>query len=115
MRGGLSLLKLFKKRLLGSLQLWARMSCLVVHVEYDEETHLQQNNPPEDVKEGHFVVHAVDDGELRRFIMALSYLSHPDFLSLLQQAEAEFGFKQEGVLVVPCRHSDLEKILRWRG
>ncbi|WMV52380.1 hypothetical protein MTR67_045765 [Solanum verrucosum] len=64
---------------------------------------------PKDVKDGHFVVHAIDDGKQRRFIVELSYLADPGFVRLLEQAEEEFGFEQEGVLV--CRHSDLEKIL----
>ncbi|KAF3638453.1 putative auxin-induced protein X15-like [Capsicum annuum] len=70
--------------------------------------------PPENVKEGHFVVHAIDDGKLRRFVVKLSYLADPGFMRLLEQAEEEFGFKQEGVLAVPCRHSEMEKILESR-
>ncbi|KAJ8533996.1 hypothetical protein K7X08_007320 [Anisodus acutangulus] len=69
--------------------------------------------PPEDVKEGHFVVHAIDDGKPRRFVVELSYLADPGFVRLLEQVEEEFGF-EEGVLVVPCRHSDLERILQSR-
>ncbi|KAG5568228.1 hypothetical protein H5410_064757, partial [Solanum commersonii] len=53
---------------------------------------------PKDVKEGHFVVHAVKSR----------------FVRLLEQAEEEFGFKQEGVLAIPCRHSDLEIFLKTR-
>ena len=66
---------------------------------------------PEDVKEGHFVVQTVNDGELKRFIVELSYLTHPGFLSLLEQAVEEFGFEQEGVLAVPCGPSELRRIL----
>ncbi|XP_059298203.1 auxin-induced protein 10A5-like [Lycium ferocissimum] len=69
---------------------------------------------PKDVKEGHFVVHAIDDGKPRRFVVDLSYLADPGFVRLLEQAEEEFGFEQEGVLAVPCRHNDLEKILESR-
>ncbi|KAH0720942.1 hypothetical protein KY289_006278 [Solanum tuberosum] len=69
---------------------------------------------PKDVKEGHFVVHAIDDGKQRRFIVALSYLADPGFVRLLEQAEEEFGFEQEGVLAIPCRHSDLEISLKAR-
>ncbi|KAK6778688.1 hypothetical protein RDI58_025406 [Solanum bulbocastanum] len=67
---------------------------------------------PKDVKEGHFVVHAIDDGKQRRFVVELSYLVDLGFVRLLEQAEEEFGFEQEGVLAIPCRHSDLEKILQ---
>ncbi|KAL3839691.1 hypothetical protein ACJIZ3_024282 [Penstemon smallii] len=64
-----------------------------------------------DVKEGHFVVHTVDDGELRRFIVELSYLAHPGFLKLLEKAAEEFGFKQMGILAIPCRYTDLQTVL----
>lgn len=67
---------------------------------------------PEDVKKGHFVVHTIDAGESRRFVVELSYLAHPGFLKLLEQAEQEFGFKQTGILAIPCRHSDLQSILQ---
>ncbi|KAL6574873.1 hypothetical protein OROMI_012158 [Orobanche minor] len=72
---------------------------------------------PEDVKEGHFAVYAVgdddddDDGELRRFIIEISYLSHPGFLKLLKQAEEEFGFEQSGVLAIPCTYRDLQTVV----
>ncbi|KAL5740835.1 hypothetical protein ACOSQ2_030015 [Xanthoceras sorbifolium] len=70
---------------------------------------------PEDVKEGHFVVHSIDDGELKRFIIGLDYLAHPGFVKLLGLAEEEFGFKQAGVLAIPCRSNELQRILEnWK-
>ena len=66
---------------------------------------------PEDVKEGHFVVQTIYDGELKRFVIELGYLAHPGFLKLLELAEEEFGFEQEGVLAVPCGPSELLRIL----
>nr|GMD24091.1 auxin-responsive protein SAUR50-like [Ipomoea batatas] len=59
---------------------------------------------PNDVKEGHFAVMAVDDDEnLKRFIVPLSCLTHPSFLKLLEQAAEEYGFHHEGAVMVPCR------------
>ncbi|KAK9940056.1 hypothetical protein M0R45_016731 [Rubus argutus] len=66
---------------------------------------------PQDVKEGHFAVIAADGGQMKRFVVALSYLSHPRFLDLLKQAAEEYGFDREGALTIPCPPSDLEKIL----
>ncbi|XP_057512477.1 uncharacterized protein LOC130794560 isoform X2 [Actinidia eriantha] len=62
---------------------------------------------PEDVKEGHFVVHTFDHGELKRFIIKLGYLADPSFLKLLKKAEEEFGVRCEGVLAVPCKPNEL--------
>ncbi|KAA0035232.1 hypothetical protein IC582_026788 [Cucumis melo] len=66
---------------------------------------------PEDVKEGHFAVVAVDAEEPKRFVVPLSCLTNPTFLRLLEAAAEEYGFEHEGALTVPCRPSELERIL----
>ncbi|KAL2321436.1 hypothetical protein Fmac_025815 [Flemingia macrophylla] len=50
--------------------------------------------------------------ELKRFIIPTHHLRHQAFQMLLQQAEEEFGFQQEGVLKIPCQVSVFEKILK---
>ncbi|KAM0942331.1 putative small auxin-up RNA [Dioscorea sansibarensis] len=55
---------------------------------------------PGDVPKGHFAVYV---GENRsRFIVPISYLSHPEFQSLLRRAEEEFGFDHDMGLTIPC-------------
>ncbi|XP_074356391.1 protein SMALL AUXIN UP-REGULATED RNA 12-like [Apium graveolens] len=66
---------------------------------------------PKDVKEGHFAVIAEEEDEMERFVVPLTYLSHPTFLSLLEQAADEYGFDHGGALTIPCRPADLQKIL----
>ncbi|XVF68522.1 hypothetical protein PTKIN_Ptkin11bG0009400 [Pterospermum kingtungense] len=66
---------------------------------------------PEDVKKGHFAVVAEYGEEPRRFVVPLSYLTHPRFLMLLDQAAEEYGFDREGALTIPCLPSELERIL----
>ncbi|KAK4797901.1 hypothetical protein SAY86_030227 [Trapa natans] len=67
---------------------------------------------PEDVPEGHFVVHAVGGGEAERFVVELEYLTEPAFLRLLEKAEEEYGFRHKGALMVPCRPQELQRILQ---
>ncbi|CAI9097974.1 OLC1v1034501C1 [Oldenlandia corymbosa var. corymbosa] len=67
---------------------------------------------PEDVKEGHFAVLAAKTEKPQRFVVELQFLNNPAFLSLLKRAEEEYGFEQKGVLAVPCRPEELEKILQ---
>ena len=50
--------------------------------------------------------------ELKRFTIPMEYLSHPAFQVLLQEAEEEFGFHQEGVLKIPCHVPLFEKVLK---
>ncbi|KAL0370099.1 UNVERIFIED_CONTAM: Auxin-responsive protein SAUR50 [Sesamum angustifolium] len=104
--GGILKLKIVLERLQKSLILGKKFSC-------DDE--MEEIQVPEDVKEGHFAVIAEDDDELKRFIVPLSCLTQPSFLRLLEQAAEEYGFDHEGALTVPCRPSELERILaeRW--
>lgn len=114
MSGGFVILKLVSKMLQKILT--SHKNCTyspaIDHDFEDDDENSLMNGVPEDVKKGHFVVHAVDGGELRRFIVELSYLAHPGFLKLLEQAEQEFGFKQTGILAIPCRYSDLQSVLQ---
>ncbi|KAJ1425909.1 Small auxin-up RNA [Sesbania bispinosa] len=66
---------------------------------------------PEDVKEGHFAVIAEGGEEPKRFVLPLSCLTNPMFLRLLERAAEEYGFDHEGALTIPCRPSELERIL----
>ncbi|KAI9153140.1 hypothetical protein LWI28_006611 [Acer negundo] len=68
----------------------------------------------EDVKEGHFAVFAVKGEETQRFVVGLTCLTNPRFLRLLELAEEEYGFNQNGALKVPCRPQELHRILQDR-
>lgn len=70
-----------------------------------------QDLVPKDVKEGHFAVIASDEYVERRFVVPITYLSHPLFLRLLERAAEEYGFDHEGALMIPCRPSELEWML----
>ena len=55
---------------------------------------------PDDVPKGHFAVYV---GENRsRYIIPISWLAHPEFQTLLQRAEEEFGFNHDMGLTIPC-------------
>ncbi|KAG8387617.1 hypothetical protein BUALT_Bualt02G0039800 [Buddleja alternifolia] len=100
--GGIVKLKVVVEKLQKSLLLGKKSS---------PENEVEEIDVPEDVKEGHFAVIAEDDDELQRFIVPLRYLNHPSFLRLLEQAAEEYGFDHEGALTVPCRPSEMERIL----
>ncbi|AES89290.1 putative small auxin-up RNA [Medicago truncatula] len=62
---------------------------------------LGKNEQPMDVPKGHFPVYV---GENRsRYIVPISFLTHPEFQSLLRQAEEEFGFDHDMGLTIPCQ------------
>ncbi|CAN4126619.1 unnamed protein product [Withania somnifera] len=54
------------------------------------------------VPKGHCAVH-VGESQKKRFVVPISYLSHPIFQDLLTQAEEQFGFDHPmGGLTIPC-------------
>lgn len=55
-----------------------------------------------DVPRGHFAVY-VGEGEMKRFVVPLSFLNDSSFQDLLSQAEEDFGFSHPmGGLTIPC-------------
>ncbi|XP_019174509.1 PREDICTED: auxin-responsive protein SAUR50-like [Ipomoea nil] len=70
---------------------------------YDEHGGL-----PVDVPKGHFVVYV---GENRsRYIVPISFLTRPEFQSLLRRAEEEFGFDHDMGLTIPCDEDFFESL-----
>ncbi|KAF7127377.1 hypothetical protein RHSIM_Rhsim11G0185100 [Rhododendron simsii] len=66
------------------------------HGGYDHD----HDSLPLDVPKGHFAVYV---GENRsRYIVPISFLTHPQFQCLLRCAEEEFGFDHEMGLTIPC-------------
>ncbi|KAF9599605.1 hypothetical protein IFM89_001101 [Coptis chinensis] len=54
------------------------------------------------VPKGHIAIY-VGVSQQKRFVVPISYLNHPLFLDLLNQAEEEFGFNHPtGGLTIPC-------------
>lgn len=90
-------------------QILKRCSSLGKKHGYDED------GLPLDVPKGHFAVYV---GENRsRYIVPISFLTHPEFQCLLRQAEEEFGFDHDMGLTIPCEEvvfRSLTSTLRWR-
>lgn len=108
-KNGIVNLKIVVEKIQKSLSLGRRSNSSNFSNEFEEVG--DSTYVPEDVKEGHFAVLAVDDDEPRRFVVPLPYLTHPAFIRLLEQAAEEYGFDHEGALAIPCRPSELERIL----
>ncbi|XP_034689262.1 auxin-responsive protein SAUR50-like [Vitis riparia] len=106
-KNGIVRLKIVVEKLQKSLSLGKKSAS-----DYDDlEEAIDSAYVPPDVKEGHFAVIAVDGQEPKRFVVPLNFLTHPPFLRLLEQAAEEYGFDHEGALTIPCRPSELERLL----
>ncbi|XP_057545693.1 auxin-responsive protein SAUR21-like [Amaranthus tricolor] len=55
------------------------------------------------VPKGYIPIYVGDQAVKKRYVVPLSYLSHPVFQDLLQCVEEEFGFNHPmGALTIPC-------------
>lgn len=106
-KNGIVMLKVVVEKLQKSLLLGWKSAC--DHDEFEKMT--DSSYVPADVKEGHFAVIAEDEDGPRRFVVPLNFLTHPTFQRLLEQAAEEYGFDRGGALTIPCRPSELERIL----
>ncbi|KAL1199733.1 Protein SMALL AUXIN UP-REGULATED RNA 9 [Cardamine amara subsp. amara] len=60
-------------------------------------------------KKGHFAVYV---GHSRaRHVIPITFLNHPTFKMMLQEAEEEFGFSQERGLTIPCDQTTFLSLL----
>ncbi|CAJ1958155.1 unnamed protein product [Sphenostylis stenocarpa] len=61
------------------------------------------------VPEGHVPIYVGD--EMERFVVCAELLNHPVFVKLLNESAQEYGYEQQGVLRLPCRVFDFERVL----
>ncbi|CAM8987372.1 unnamed protein product [Rhodiola kirilowii] len=58
-----------------------------------------------EVPRGHIAVY-VGEIQKKRFVVPITYLSHPTFAALLKRAEEEFGYNHPmGGLTIPCEEN----------
>lgn len=64
---------------------------------------LSHSSKNADIPKGHLAVYVGERMQKRRFMVPVTYLSHPSFQKLLRKAEEEFGFEHPmGGLTIPC-------------
>ncbi|KAF5777646.1 putative small auxin-up RNA [Helianthus annuus] len=68
----------------------------------------KQQQHYDDVPKGHFVVYVGDNRS--RYVVPISFLSRPEFQSLLNLAEEEFGFDHDMGLTIPCQEQVFESL-----
>ncbi|KAF5185712.1 Auxin-responsive protein saur23 [Thalictrum thalictroides] len=74
----------------------------IPHIKRSLRRSLSNKEETSIVPRGHIAVY-VGESQKKRFVVPLSYLNHPSFQDLLQQAEEEFGFSHPmGGLTIPC-------------
>ncbi|XP_075504121.1 auxin-responsive protein SAUR71-like [Primulina tabacum] len=61
------------------------------------------------VPEGHLPVYVGD--EMERFVVSAEFLNHPIFVKLLNKSAQEYGYRQTGVLRIPCHVFLFKRVL----
>ncbi|KAL8556246.1 hypothetical protein ACS0TY_003884 [Phlomoides rotata] len=65
----------------------------------------------EHVPKGHLAVYVGENKHKNRFIVPISYLSHPLFQDLLRRSEEEYGFDHPmGGLTIPCSENAFKNV-----
>lgn len=69
---------------------------------------------PSPVPSGHVAVCV--GASSKRFVVRTTYLNHPAFEELLDQAQEEYGFVNSGPLAIPCDETFFEELIgTWAG
>ncbi|KAB2048151.1 hypothetical protein ERO13_A13G098700v2 [Gossypium hirsutum] len=76
-----------------------RLPSIVVNAKQVLKAQQAQSSVPK----GHIAIY-VGEVERKRYIIPVTFLNHPSFVDLLNQAEEEFGFNHPmGGLTIPCK------------
>ncbi|KAL8139198.1 hypothetical protein V2J09_005199 [Rumex salicifolius] len=84
-------------------------SSLLVTVKPDQQQQQQQGRIKDAVPKGFLPVY-VGSG-LRRVVIPTAYLSTPEFREVMERAEEEFGFQQNGGLQLPCTDQEFDDLI----
>ena len=111
---------MFKKRFLRAfLRKWRKLSAEALAYEYGHQWDLLSSGAededliPNDVPKGHLVVYVGE--ERKRFVIQVSFLGHPLFRALLDQAREVYEFSPDSKLCIPCDEAIFLAVLRCVG
>ncbi|KAL5183815.1 Auxin-responsive protein SAUR36 [Glycine soja] len=69
------------------------------------------NGPIELLPKGHLAVYVGEsEDEKQRVLVPVTYFNHPLLGKLLEDAEKVYGFDHPGVITIPCRVSEFERV-----
>ncbi|WJX85755.1 hypothetical protein P8452_68161 [Trifolium repens] len=76
------------------------------------QQHHHHHGRTKDIPKGCVAIKVGHGEEQQRFIVPLNYLNHPLFVGLLKEAEEEYGFSQQGTIIIPCQLEEFKDILQ---
>ncbi|GAU13688.1 hypothetical protein TSUD_347920 [Trifolium subterraneum] len=79
---------------------------------YRQVQQQQLHGRTKDIPKGCVAIKVGHGEDQQRFIVPLNYLNHPLFVRLLKEAEEEYGFSQQGTIIIPCQLEEFKDILQ---
>lgn len=89
-----------------ALTLKSSISCPSLGISVEEEKHHGKRRV---APEGCFSVYV--GPQKQKFVIKTEYANHPLFKMLLEEAESEYGYDNQGPLVLPCNVDMFHKVL----
>jgi SAUR family protein len=63
-----------------------------------------------DIPKGYLAVMVGQREVQQRFVIPIFYVNHPLFMQLWEKAEEEYGFKQKGLITIPCKIEEFRNV-----
>ncbi|XP_027352789.1 auxin-responsive protein SAUR32-like [Abrus precatorius] len=63
-----------------------------------------------DIPKGCLAIKVGQGEEQQRITVPVNYLNHPLFAQLLKEAEEEYGFAQQGTIIIPCQVAQFKNV-----
>lgn len=63
------------------------------------------------IPKGYLPIKVGKGEEQKKIMVPVMYLNHPLFSQLLKEAEEEYGFDQQGTMIIPCRVEEFWYVL----
>ena len=72
------------------------------HHHHRHHNHQRKKVVTKDVPRGHLPIKVGQGEEQQKIVVPVMNLNHPLFSQLLKEAEEEYGFDQQGTIIIPC-------------
>ncbi|KAL1329290.1 hypothetical protein HN51_046415 [Arachis hypogaea] len=79
-------------------------------VDHDHQRKKVINNKDAIIPKGYLPIKVGHGEEQEKIVMPVMYLNHPLFSQLLKEAEEEYGFDQQGTIIIPCHLKEFRYI-----
>ncbi|GAB4824634.1 hypothetical protein Ancab_007506 [Ancistrocladus abbreviatus] len=74
-------------------------------------TRLSSDGDNHETRKGYVPVMVGSEGVKEKFMVPIEFIKHPSIVAMLELSADEFGYKQEGVIQIPCEPECFREII----